>query len=223
MSLCTERHHHRSGESRKRTAIMQDFYNVFQTLNGTESITRRLSKFVEGTFAGLFNAPTNFELKPGFVVFSVRDLEEQLRPVAMYTILNYIWTKIRMDMRRRLMIIDEAWWMMQYEDSAKFLHGLAKRARKYYLGLTIISQDVEDFLSSRFGKAIVSNSSMQILLKQSTASVDIVAETSSTEGKISTSRKRCWGVFLRGFATCAIKVIASYSEDQIITPTRNSF
>jgi len=200
--------------------IMQDFYNVLSNMNGTESITRRLSKYVEGTFAGLFNAPTNFELKPGFVVFSVRDLEEALRPVAMYTILNYIWTKIRMDMRRRLMIIDEAWWMMQFEDSAKFLHGLAKRARKYYLGLTIISQDVEDFLSSRFGKAIVSNSSMQILLKQSTASVDIVAETFGlTEGEkyLLLESDVGEGLFFAGLNHVAIKVIASYSEDQVIT------
>ena len=200
--------------------IMQDLYNVLSNMNGTESITRRLSKYVEGTFAGLFNAPTNFELKPGFVVFSVRDLEEQLRPAAMYIILNYIWTKIRMDMRRRLMIIDEAWWMMQYEDSAKFLHGLAKRARKYYLGLTIISQDVEDFLSSRFGKAIVSNSSMQVLLKQSTASVDIVAETFGlTEGEkyLLLESDIGEGLFFAGLNHVAIKVIASYSEDQIIT------
>jgi len=200
--------------------IMQDFYNVLSNMNGTESITRRLSKYVEGTFAGIFNAPTNFELKPGFVVFSVRDLEEQLRPVAMYTILNYIWTKIRMDMRRRLMIIDEAWWMMQYEDSAKFLHGLAKRARKYYLGLTIISQDVEDFLSSRYGKAIVSNSSMQVLLKQSNASIDIIAETFGlTEGEkyLLLESDVGEGLFFAGLNHVAIKVIASYSEDQVIT------
>jgi len=200
--------------------IMQDFHNVLANMNGTQSITRRLAKYVEGTFAGLFNAPTNFELKPGFVVFSVRDLEEALRPVAMYTILNYIWTKIRMDMRRRLMIIDEAWWMMQYEDSAKFLHGLAKRARKYYLGLTIISQDVEDFLSSRFGKAIVSNSSMQVLLKQSNASIDIIAETFGlTEGEkyLLLESDVGEGLFFAGLNHVAIKVIASYSEDQVIT------
>jgi type IV secretory pathway VirB4 component len=174
--------------------IMQDFNNVLANMHGTESVRARLSKYVDGTYASLYNQRTNFELKPGFVVFSVRDLEEQLRPVAMYTILNYIWTKIRSDIRRRLMIIDEAWWMMQYEDSAKFLHGLAKRARKYYLGLTIISQDVEDFLASRFGKAVVANSSMQVLMKQSTASIDIVAETFNlTEGeKYLLLQKNCW-------------------------------
>ena len=200
--------------------ILQDLYNVLSNMNGTASITSRLTKYTEGTFAGLYNQKTNFDLKPGFVVFSVRDLEEQLRPVAMYTILNYIWTKIRMDMRRRIMIIDEAWWMMQYEDSAKFLHGLAKRARKYYLGLTIISQDVEDFLASRYGKSIVANSSMQILLKQSNASIDIVAETFGlTEGEkyLLLESDVGEGLFFAGLNHVALKVVASYSEDQIIT------
>jgi type IV secretory pathway VirB4 component len=200
--------------------LLQDFYNVLSNLQGTESLRARLSKFVEGTFANLYNQRTNFELKPGFVVFSVRDLEEQLRPIAIYTVLDYIWTKVRMNMRRRLMIVDEAWWMMQYEDSAKFLYGLAKRARKYYLGLTIISQDVEDFLASRYGKAVVANSSMQVLMKQSTASVDIVAEVFNlTEGEkymlLETDVGE--GLFFAGLNHVAFKAVASYTEDQIIT------
>ncbi len=200
--------------------IMQDLYNVLGNMKGTDSLRSRLNKFVEGTFASLYNQKTNFELSSGFVVFSVRDLEEQLRPIAMYTILNYIWTKIRMDVKRRVMIIDEAWWMMQHEDSAKFLHGLAKRARKYYLGLTIISQDVEDFLSSRYGKAVVSNAAMQILLKQSTASIDIVAEVFNlTEGEkyLLLESDVGEGLFFAGLNHVAIKVVASYTEDQIIT------
>lgn len=200
--------------------IMQDFYNILSNMAGTESLRAKLSKYVEGTFASLYNQRTNFELKPGFVVFSVRDLEEQLRPVAMYTVLNYIWTKIRMDKRRRIMIIDEAWWMMQFEDSAKFLHGLAKRARKYFMGLTIISQDVEDFLSSRYGKAVVSNSAMQVLLKQSTASIDLVTEVFNlTEGEkyLLLESDVGEGLFFAGLNHVAIKVVASYTEDQIIT------
>ncbi len=200
--------------------IMQDLYNVLANMRGSESLSSRLGKFTEGTYGNLFNKPTNFELKPGFVVFSVRDLEDQLRPIAMYIILNYIWTKIRMDQKRRLMIIDEAWWMMQYEDSAKFLYGLAKRARKYFLGLTIISQDVEDFLGSRYGKAVVANSSMQLLLKQSTASVDIVAETFNlTQGEkyMLLQSDIGEGLFFAGQNHVAIKIIASYTEDQIIT------
>ncbi len=200
--------------------LLQDFYNVLSNMQGTESLRARLSKFIEGTFANLYNQRTNFELKPGFVVFSVRDLEDQLRPIAIYTVLNYIWTKVRMDLRRRLMIIDEAWWMMQYEDSAKFLHGLAKRARKYYLGLTIISQDVEDFLASRYGKAVVANSSMQVLMKQSTASIDVVAETFNlTEGEkyLLLESDVGEGLFFAGLNHVAFKAVASYTEDQIIT------
>ena len=200
--------------------VMQDLYNVLANMRGTESLISRISKYTEGTYGNLFNKPTNFELKPGFVVFSVRDLEDQLRPIAMYIILNYIWTKIRMDQKRRLMIIDEAWWMMQYEDSAKFLFGLAKRARKYYLGLTIISQDVEDFLGSRYGKAVVANSSMQLLLKQSTASIDLIAETFNlTQGEkyMLLQSDIGEGLFFAGQNHVAIKIIASYTEDQIIT------
>lgn len=200
--------------------ILSDFHNVLSNMQGTESLRARLSKYVDGTFSNLFNQPTNFELKPGFVVFSVRDLEEQLRPVAMYLILNYIWTKIRMDMRRRIMIIDEAWWMMQYEDSAKFLYGLVKRARKYYLGVTVISQDVEDFLGSRYGKAVVANSSMQLLMKQSTSSIDIVTETFAlTEGEkyLLLESDVGEGLFFAGLNHVAVKVVASYAEDQIIT------
>ncbi len=200
--------------------VLQDLFNVLSNMSGTDSLRARLTKYVEGSFASLYNQQTNFDLKPGFVVFSVRDLEEQLRPIAMYTILNYIWTRIRMDMRRRIMVIDEAWWMMQYEDSAKFLHGLAKRGRKYYLGLTIISQDVEDFLSSRYGKAVVANSSMQMLMKQSTASVDAIADVFNlTEGEkyLLLESDVGEGLFFAGMNHVAIKVVASYAEDQIIT------
>lgn len=200
--------------------MLQDLYNILQNMQGTDSLRARLSKYTEGTFANLYNQKTNFELKPGFVVFSVRDLEEQLRPIAIYTVLNYIWTKVRQDMRRRVMIVDEAWWMMQNEDSAKFLHGLAKRARKYYLGLTIISQDVEDFLASRYGKAVVANSSMQVLMKQSTASIDIIAETFNlTEGEkyLLLESDVGEGLFFAGLNHVAFKAVASYTEDQIIT------
>ena len=200
--------------------LMQDFYNVLANMSGTENLRARLSKYVEGTFANLFNKPTNFELKSGFVAFSVRDLEEQLRPVAMYLILDYIWTNIRMEMKRRIMVVDEAWWMMQYEDSAKFLHGLVKRARKYYLGVTVISQDVEDFLGSRYGKAVVANSSMQLLMKQSTSSIDIVTETFNlTEGEkyLLLESDVGEGLFFAGLNHVAVKVVASFAEDQIIT------
>ncbi|MEI8143328.1 MAG: DUF87 domain-containing protein [Candidatus Berkelbacteria bacterium] len=204
---------------RNEVPLMQDFYNILSGMQGSDSLRARLSKFVEGTFANLYNQRTNFDLKPGFVVFSVRDLDEQLRPIAIYTILDYIWTKIRMNLRKRLMIVDEAWWMMQYDDSAKFLQGLAKRARKYYLGLTIISQDIEDFLSSRYGKAVVANSSMQILMKQSTASIKAVTDVFNlTEGEqyILLESEVGEGLFFAGQNHVAFKAIASFVEDQII-------
>lgn len=199
---------------------LSDFYNILSNMKGTESLRARLSKFVEGTFANMFNQTTNFKLNSGFVVFSVRDLEEQLRPIAMYLILNFIWTEIRRQRKRRIMVIDEAWWMMQYEDSAKFLHGLVKRARKYYLGVTVISQDVEDFLGSRYGKAVVSNSSIQLLMKQSTSSIEVVAETFGlTDGEkyLLLESDVGEGLFFAGLNHVAIKIMASFAEDQIIT------
>lgn len=204
----------------KEPPLMSDLVAVLNNIAGTESVVKRLSKYTEGTYAGLFNQPTNFNLGDGFVVFSIRDLEEQLRPIAMYVILNYIWTQIRLNFKKRIMVIDEAWWMMQYPDSARFLYSLAKRARKYYLGLTIISQDVEDFLQNQYGKAVVNNSSMQILLKQSTASINQVAQVFGlTEGEkmLLLQSDVGEGLFFAGQDHASIKIIASYNEDQIIT------
>lgn len=200
--------------------VMSDLVSVLNNMTGTESLTKRLSKYTEGTYAGLFNQPTNFKLDEGFVVFSIRDLEEQLRPVAMYVILNYIWTQIRLNFKKRIMVVDEAWTMMQYEDSARFLFGLAKRSRKYYLGLTIISQDVEDFLGSQYGKAVVANSSLQILLKQSTASIEKISQVFGlTEGEkmMLLESDVGEGLFFAGQEHVAIRIIASYNEDAVIT------
>ena len=200
--------------------LLSDLQGVLANTTGAESLVRRLSKYTEGTFAGLFNRPTNFELERGFIVFSIRNLEEALRPLAMYLILNYIWAQIRFAMRKRLLIVDEAWILMQYPDSAKYLYSLAKRARKYYLGLTIISQDVEDFLSSEQGRAVLNNSSMQVLLKQSPAAVEKLAEIFHlTEGEkfLLLESDVGEGLFFAGSSHVAIKVVASYAEDQIIT------
>ena len=153
--------------SEKEVPTMGDLQSVLEGMDGAESLVKRVEKYTKGTFSGIFNMPTNIDLNSGLVVFSVRDLEDELRPVAMYIILNYIWNKVRSELKRRIMVIDEAWSLMQHEDSAKFLFGLVKRARKYYLGITTITQDVEDFLKSDLGKPVITNSSMQILLKQS--------------------------------------------------------
>ena len=200
--------------------LMSDLQNVLSNITGAENLGKRLSKYTEGTFSGLFNKSTNFSLEKGMVVFSIRDLEEQLRPIGMYMVLNYIWNKIRYQMRKRLCIVDEAWIMMQHEDSAKFIYGLAKRARKYYLGLSVATQDVEDFLGSQYGRAVISNSSLQLLLKQSSASIEKVAGVFNlTEGEkfLLLECDVGEGLFFAGLNHVAIKVIASYTEDQLIT------
>lgn len=200
--------------------LMKDLQNVLNNMTGAENIVKRLSKYTEGTFAGLFNRPTNFDLDKGFVVFSIRDLEEQLRPIGMYMVLNYVWSKVRFEMRKRMVVVDEAWILMQHEDSAKFIYGLAKRGRKYFMGLTVISQDVEDFLNNQYGKPLITNASLQLLLKQSTASIDKVAEVFNlTEGEkyLLLEGEQGEGLFFAGQNHVAIKVVASYIEDQLIT------
>jgi len=200
--------------------LMKDLQSVLENITGAEMLIKKMSKYTEGTFSGLFNQHTNFDLNRGFVVFSIRDLEEQLRPVGMYMVLNYIWNKIRFELRRRLVIVDEAWIMMQHEDSAKFIFSLAKRCRKYYMGLTVITQDVEDFFTSRYGRAVISNSSMSVLLKQSPSTIDKVAEVFNlTEGE-KYMLLECdvgEGLFFAGLNHVAIKIIASYTEEQLIT------
>ena len=205
---------------RNTPPLMADLVAVLGNMQGAENLILRLNKYVDGTFASLFNQPTNFALTGGLVVFSVRDLEESLRPIAIYMVLNYIWNNVRGELKKRLMVVDEAWWMMQYEDSARFLYGLAKRARKYFLGLTIISQDVEDFLSNKYGKAVVSNSAMQVLLKQSTSSIDVVANVfnlTEQEKYLLLNATVGEGLFFAGLSHVAVKITASYTEDQIIT------
>ena len=199
---------------------MNDLLEILQGTVGAEDLVNRMSKFTEGTFAGLFNQPTNVILNNQLVVFSIRDLEEELRPIAMYIILNYIWNTVRGELKRRILVVDEAWILMQHEDSARFLFGIAKRARKYYLGLSTITQDVADFLSSPYGKPIVTNSSIQLLLKQSPAAINVIAETFFlTEGEkyLLLESEVGEGIFFAGLKHAAIKIYASYVEDQIIT------
>jgi type IV secretory pathway VirB4 component len=189
-------------------------------MEGGADLALRLRKFTEGTFAGLLNNLTNVEMDNQLVCFSVRDLEDELRPIAIYTIVNYIWNVVRSEMKKRILVIDEAWWMMQHEDSAKFIFALVKRCRKYYLGVTTITQDVNDFLTSPYGQAIVNNSSLQILLKQSPAAIALVQKTFMlTEGE-KFLLLECGigeGIFFAGNKHVAMKVVASYTEDQLIT------
>ena len=200
--------------------LFSDLVQVLQNITGAENLIKRLQKYVSGSYAGLFTKPTNFDLESGLVVFSIRDLEEGLRPIVMYTILSYIWAKIRRTMRRRLLLIDEAWVLMQHEDSAKFVHMLAKRARKYYLGLTVISQDVEDFLNSPQGRSVLNNSAMQILLKQSSSTIEKIKEVfnlTDAEKFLLLESEVGEGLFFAGQNHVAVKIIASYTEEQMIT------
>jgi type IV secretory pathway VirB4 component len=200
--------------------LIQDLYTILKSMTGGEGLAVRLEKYVSGSYAGFFNQPTNVQLKKKLVVFSIRDMEEELRPLAMYIILRYIWNIIRSERKKRLMVVDEAWWMMQHEDAASFLFGIAKRCRKYYMGLTTITQDVADFMKSKYGKPIVTNSSLQLLMKQSPATIDVVKETFNLTDQEKYMLLECnvgEGIFFAGLKHVAIKVVASYTEDQIIT------
>ena len=202
--------------------------NLFDTLlhmGGTgPSLAQRLRKYTTGTFAGIFSQQSNIDINNQMVVFNIRDLEDELRPVAMYIVLSHIWNITRADQRRRLLLVDEAWQLMKYEDSANFLFSLAKRARKYYLGLTTITQDVEDFMSSKMGRAIVANSSMQLLLKQSSSAVDVLSDVFKLTDE---ERKRLsnfpvgQGLFFAGQNHVHVQIVASETEESLITTNPN--
>jgi len=199
---------------------MEDLQKVLMSITGGEELAMEIRKFTTGSFAGLFNEQTNIELNKQMIVFSTRDLEEELRPIAMYIILNYIWNKVKSDIRRRILVIDESWYFLKYPDSAQFIFSIAKRSRKYYLGLTTISQDVEDFLGSPYGKAIVTNSSLSLLLKQHPAAVDMVAKTfnlTEAEKYLLLNAEVGEGLFFAGLNHVAIATVPSYSEDMLVT------
>src|SRR3989344_5592416 len=200
--------------------LVQDFQEILSGMEGGDDLVLRLKKFTEGTFSGLFNSPTNIDVNNQLMIFSVRDLEDELRPIAVYSIVTYIWNIVRSKLKKRILVIDEAWWLMQHEDSAKFVFALVKRCRKYYLGVTTITQDVNDFLRSPYGQAIVTNSALQLLLRQSPAGIDVVAKTFLlTEGErfLLLESGVGEGIFFAGSKHVAIKVVASYGEDQLMT------
>lgn len=200
---------------------INDLYETLLHMGGTgPQLAQRVRKYTTGTFAGIFSQQSNTDINNPLVVFNVRDLEDELRPVAMYIVLNYIWNKTKADQKRRILVVDEAWQLMKYEDSANFLFSLAKRARKYNLGLTTISQDVEDFISSRMGRAIVANSSMQFLLKQSPSAVDLLSDVfklTSEETKRLSQFPVGQGLFFAGQSHVHIQITASPTEQSLIT------
>lgn len=200
--------------------LLSDFELVLSGMEGSESLVARLSKYTKGTWSGFMNRPTNVDMNKKLVVFSVRDMEDDLKPVAMYIITHHIWNIVRKELKKRLLVIDEAWWMLKSPDTASFLFSVAKRGRKYFLGISTITQDVADFLNSPYGLAMITNSSIQILLRQSPTSVDLVQSTfklSDEEKYLLLESDVGEGIFFAGLKHVAIKVIASYTEDQIIT------
>jgi type IV secretory pathway VirB4 component len=200
--------------------LLSDFEMVLAGMEGGESLVQRLTKYTRGSWAEFINRPTSVDIDAKFVVFSVRDMEDDLKPIAMYIITHYIWNSVRKKLKKRLLVIDEAWWMMKSEDTASFLFSLAKRGRKYFLGIATITQDVDDFLKSPYGPAIITNSSIQVLLKQSPSSVDNLQKVfnlTDEEKYLLLESDKGEGIFFVGLKHVAIKIIASYTEDQIIT------
>ncbi len=200
--------------------LLSDFELVLAGMEGGESLVQRLTKYTKGTWSGFINRPTNVDIGAKFAVFSLRDMEDELKPVAMYIVTHYISNAVRKNIKKRLLVIDEAWWMMKSEDTASFLLGLAKRGRKYFLGLATITQDVDDFLKSPYGLPIITNSSIQVLLKQSPSSIDRLQQVfnlTDEEKYLLLESDVGEGIFFVGLKHVAIKIIASYTEDQIIT------
>jgi type IV secretory pathway VirB4 component len=200
--------------------LLSDFELVLSGMEGGESLAQRISKYTRGTWSNFINRPSNIDINKKFVVFSIRDMEDELKPVAMYIVTHYIWNAIRRELKKRLLVIDEAWWMMKSEDTASFLLSLAKRGRKYYLGLATITQDVDDFLKSPYGTPIITNSSIQMLLKQSPTTIDRLQEVfnlTDEEKYLLLESGVGEGIFFAGLKHVAIKIISSYTEEQIIT------
>ncbi len=200
--------------------LLSDFEMVLGGMEGSDGVMQRLVKYTRGSWSTFLNRPSNVDINKKFVVFSVRDMEDELKPVAMYIVMHYIWITVRKNLKKRILVVDEAWWMMKSEDTASFLYSIAKRGRKYYLGLATITQDVADFMKSPYGIPIVTNSSIQLLLKQSPTTIDVLQKTfnlTDEEKYLLLESGVGEGIFFAGLKHVAIKIIASYTEDQIIT------
>ena len=206
--------------SNKPAPLLSDLELVLAGMEGGESLAQRLTKYTQGSWSGFMNRPTNVDINKQFVVFSVRDMEDELKPIAMYIVMHHIWNVVRRNLKKRLLVVDEAWWMMKAEDTASFLFSMVKRGRKYFLGVATITQDVEDFLRSPYGKPIITNSSIQLLLKQSPAAIKLLQETfdlTEEEKYLLLESGVGEGIFIAGLKRVAIAIKASYTENQIIT------
>ncbi|MEI7424780.1 MAG: ATP-binding protein [Candidatus Staskawiczbacteria bacterium] len=202
------------------TPLMSDFQEILESMTGTESLVNRMKKFTKGTFADFFNQQSNISINKSFVVFGIRDMEDSLKPIALYIIMRYVWNVVRSKLKKRILVVDEAWSLMQSEDGASFLFGMAKRGRKYWLGLTTITQNVADFMGTEYGKAIITNSSLQFLMKQSTADIDSIQKTfnlTEQEKYLLLEASVGEGLFFAGRKHVFLSVVASPVETKIIT------
>ncbi|MDP3882977.1 MAG: ATP-binding protein, partial [Candidatus Staskawiczbacteria bacterium] len=200
--------------------LMSDFEEILGSMTGTESLVKRIKKYTKGTFSDFFNQHSNISVDKSFAVFGIRDMEDSLRPIALYIIMRYVWNMVRSKLKKRILVIDEAWWLMQSEDGASFLFGLVKRGRKYWLGVTTITQDVADFMNSEYGKAIITNSSLQLLMKQSPANIEVVEKAfnlTEQEKYLLLEAAVGEGLFFAGRKHVALSVVASQTENEIIT------
>jgi len=207
-------------EKEKTIPLMEDLENVLKNTEGGEDLAAKLYKYTKGSYAGFLNQPSNIDITNRLVIFGTRELEEELRPIALYVVLNYIWTMVKKDLKKRIVVIDEGWWLLRHEESAAFLFSLVKRARKYYMGVTFITQDIDDALSSPYGKPLITNSALALLLRQSPANIDILGKAlklTEQEKTILLQSSVGTGLFFAEDKHAAIQIIASYAEDQIIT------
>jgi len=203
-----------------KTPLMSDFQTILEGMEGTESLVERVKKFTTGSYGQFFNNPTNISINKNLVAFGIRDMEEELRPMAMFLILRYIWNSIKKELKKRILLVDEAWWLMRTEDGASFLFGICKRSRKYWLGVSTITQDISDFMKSNYGQPIITNSSLLLLMKQSPAAIDYAQKTfnlTEQEKYLLLESAVGEGIFLAGQKRVALKVVGSYAEEQIIT------
>jgi hypothetical protein len=201
---------------------MEDLYKTLRAMEEMEAqdMALKIERFLVGSASGIFDKKTNIEISNSLTIFSIRDLSEELRPLAMYLMLDFIWTKIKRERKRRILAIDEAWVLMKYPDSALFINSVAKRARKYYLGLTTITQEVSDFLNTDYGRAVVTNSSIQVLFRQSPVAIDGLAGTfdlSEGEKAYLLSVPPGNGLFFAGTNHVSIDVKASPTEYALVT------
>lgn len=200
--------------------IMSDFEAILNSMEGAESLARRVKKFTTGSYGEFFNQQSNVDMNNPFIVFGIRDMEDELRPIAMFIIMRYVWNLVRSSLKKRILVVDEGWWLMKSDDGASFLYGIVKRGRKYWLGVTTITQDLGDFLNSPYGKPILTNSALRLLMKQSPVTIKSVKETlglSEQEVFLLTEASVGEGIFFAGSKHAAIKVVASWAEEQFIT------